>query len=222
MATQCRAGGQPSVRRAPPPPVSPPHAPSSSQAHLTTPMPETTLTQTCPTITPHGHPSSGPGNRKPTTVDALPSVHCSSLWMQRMATPCDHPPPHLHSHSRPTPNPQSHLSSQQHRLSPHGVLLSCNKHRSTLPPSTTARHASLARHTSLAKPAIPLQELALLLVHRIGVYLSHLSLICRWGHGKRNRHPDPTGQLSNNHIPRSLPLPHLQTSQHMDPTKPTV
>ena len=151
------------ARRAPPPPVSPPCAPSSSQAHPTTPTPETTLTRTHPTTTPHSHPSSGPGNRKPTTIDALPSVHHSSLQIQRMATPHDHPCPHLHSHSRPTPNPRSHLSSQQHRLGPHGVPLSCNEHGSTLPLSTTARHASLA------KPAIPLQELALLLVHGISV-----------------------------------------------------
>ena len=151
------------VRRAPLPPVSPPHAPSSSQAHPTTPTPETTLTQTRPTTTPHGHPSLGPGNRQPTTVDALPSVHRSSLQIRRMATPCNHPPLHLHSHSRPTPNPRSHLSSQQHRLGPHGVPLSCNEHGSTLPPLTTARHASLA------KPTIPLQELALSLIHGIGV-----------------------------------------------------
>ena len=151
------------ARRAPLPPVSPPRTPSSSQAHLTTPMPETTPTWTHPTTTPHGHPSSGPGNRKPTTIDALPLVHCSSLQIQRMATPRDHPPPHLHSHSRPTPNPRSHLLSQQHQLGPHGVPLSCNEHGSMLPPSTTARHASLA------KPTIPLQELALSLIHGIGV-----------------------------------------------------
>ena len=163
MATQCRAGGQPSSKEGTTASSLSPCAPSSSQAHLTTPMPETTPTQTHPTTTPHSHPSSGPGNRKPMTVDALPLVHRSSLRIQRMATPRNHPPPHLRSHSRPTPNPWSHLSSQQHRLGPHGVPLSCNKHGSTLPPLTTARH------TSLAKPAIPLQELALLLVHGISV-----------------------------------------------------